>query len=109
MTKEELLKIVDSFYGQYQLPELKINDNEWEALLSVLEKYLPNNTKDAVNILLRRAFNISMTNNGEYFTLYYIILAMKDLEVFHLKEESINTIKSEVMLESFKNSTRKTR
>ena len=106
MTKEELLKIVDSFYGQYQLPELKVSDSEWEALLSVLEKYLPNNTKDAINILLRRAFNISLSNTGEYFTLYYVILAMKDLEVFNLSDDHINKMKNELMLESLKNSTK---
>ena len=109
MTKDELLKIVNEYYEKYQLPELKVSDNEWDALLSVLERYLPNNLKDAINILLRRAFNTALCNNGDYFTLYYIIVSLKDLEVFNLREEDINNIKNEIMLESLKNGIKRER
>lgn len=101
--KEELLKIVDKYYENYKLPELKVNDGEWEALLTTITKYLPNNAMDAVNIVLRKAFNIALANNEGYFNLYYIVLALDDLNVFNLSTDIIHNIKNEVMLESLKN------
>ena len=105
--KEEIIKrfmaTVDDFYNRYPLAENMMSDGDWNALYDVLSNHLKENDfEPALNILIRRAFNMSLFANADNFTLYYIILALKDLCAFNIKPDEIETIKNEIMFQSLK-------
>ncbi len=109
--KEQIMKTIDIFYQEYKLPEMKISEGEWDALIDTLRSYFSNQTDEAfiniLNILIKRALNLVLIDNSDAFTLYHIIMAMSDLKVYHFTESGIMDIKNRVMLESLKNNTTK--
>ena len=107
MTKEDLLKVIDKYYEEYQLPEFHMSYGDIEAFLSVLANHFSDNITNIVHVILRKAFNTAMLNNDGYFTLYYIIVALGELVVFNISDDEIMTMKQEMAFESIKNSTKK--
>ena len=106
--KEEIIErfkeTIDEFYQKYKLPENVITKGEWNAFYDALSNHLKKEDfESALNIIIRRAFNLSLLNNSDKFTLYHLILALQDLQVFNVKTDEIELIKSEIMFNSLKN------
>jgi len=112
MRLEDVYKITDKLYSEYKIPEMGITDGEWQAFLDNLADCLNKNNSNelevAVNILIRRAFYYASIDNCNKITLYYLVKSLKDLGVFHIKEDSIKELGNKIYSDGSKNNAMKT-
>lgn len=106
--KEEINKLIEKYYNEYKLPEMGITDAEWDALLDNLSKHLNNNDMaTAINIIVRKTLNLSMTDDVESVGLYHVISALPDLMVLNLSEDVIKDLQNKIMLDALINKINK--
>ena len=99
--KEEMFKIIRELYDKYKLPRLNISQNEWSSFFNVLGSYFDNDElRDdypiALNLIIRRAFNLALVDSSKELTIDYIIDALKDITVFHIYSEKVTKIQNSI-------------
>ena len=98
---KEIFDTIENFYQEYTLPSLNIGFQDWDAFFDTLyfhfkKRKIEEDYKLALNIILRRAFNLSLMDNSKDFTIKYLILALRDLCAFKFKNNEIQAIKEEI-------------
>ena len=99
--KAELLNTINDFYTNYNLPPMKISDNEWQSFLDVIEAhFLVRNKMDeyehALNIIIRRALYFAKSFNAKEFNIDFIKKAFFDLVAFNIYKDKVNAMQEEV-------------
>lgn len=106
--KEEINKLIEKYYNEYKLPEMDITEAEWDAVLDNLSGKLNNNDMTAaINIIVRKALNLAMSDDVECVGLYHVISALPDMMVFNLNDEAIKDLQNKIMLDALINKTNK--
>ena len=105
--KRELLDTINRYYSEYNLPEMSINDGEFDALIDTVYIYLLHDKEHALNLIIRKALNLSMMDEYNCFNMYHIIKSLDDLIVFGLKIDDIEKMKQKIMIDSLLNNAKK--
>ena len=99
--KEAMFKAIRELYNDYRLPKLNISQNEWNAFFNVTgedfdSRGISDDYTTALNIVIRRALNMALINNAKEVAIDYLINALCDLHVFHIKTSEIEKIQKEI-------------
>lgn len=106
MGKEEVIREYFDFLGRmytkyYGLPDLDINDKEWDALFDVLYNYtnLKKQTRffyGYLHVITIEVLNQTLMNDDEFITLNDFIKKIDVLNFLGFKNEEIKTIREEI-------------